>query len=181
MITKIGLICGEILELLENTKGIFVFGEVHSTLNQPRDLVMMGLGWLLCEGYIEIIEDPTRACYRTGDRGYTAEASMFDLIIESKLAGTSHLRVKEITQNIHKTADKILTLLEEYEGLWGLHSIEKNVNEHRDIVLMSLGWLIREGYVRWIKNSYEVLIRRLPKAKAYKTVAQKAESLVAVL
>ena len=53
MITDIGIVAGNILELLENRNGVLVFGEIHVDLKQPRDLVLMSLGWLIREGCVK--------------------------------------------------------------------------------------------------------------------------------
>lgn len=44
MVTQIGFICGDISKLLEKRNGILVYGELHSDLKWPRDLVLMALG-----------------------------------------------------------------------------------------------------------------------------------------
>lgn len=168
MITKIGIVSGRIMELLEQMNGLFVFGEFQSTLKEPHDLVLMSLGWLLREGYIQILEDPSRACYINNDRDkYTNEAVMFDLIVENKFAGIAKMRIKHISHHIGVVAGEILTLLEGCGDLLALQTIERNLNEHRDIILMGLGWLIREGYVRQVGNrDNEFFISRLQKSTA---------------
>ena len=167
MITEIGIICGEILELLEQRNGVSVFGEIHFDLKRPRDLIQMSLGWLLREGYVQILEDPLRACYNNDSRekSFTSEAFMFDLIVENKLAA-SRTRVKDIAYHISAVAGEILTLLEGCGNLLDLTTIERNLNKHRDIILMSLGWLIRERHVRAIAGTHETFIFRLPKEMA---------------
>jgi len=43
---------------------------------------------------------------------------------------------------------EILTLFDEVDGPLTLKEIELRLNENRDDVLMSLGWLEREGYLK---------------------------------
>jgi hypothetical protein len=163
MITKISVICGKILELLEQNNGVFVFGEIQSRLKEPHDLALMGLGWLLREGYIRVIKDPVRVCYKNGgEERYSSEASMFDLIVENKYAQSTQARVKHMEHEISMVAEKILILLEGC-GLLDLQTIERHLNEHRDIVLMGLGWLVREGHVHWINGAHKIPMFRLQK------------------
>ena len=162
MITEIGIICGEILELLEKRNGMLIYGEVHSDLKRPRDLVVMGLGWLLREGYVQILEDPQRNCYKDTENVLISEASMFDLIVENRLA-QCHARIKDIAQHISAVADEILVLLEGCGNLADMKTLEHNLRVHRDIVLMGLGWLIQKGHVRGIADNNAIFICRLHK------------------
>lgn len=167
MVTQIGIVAGEILELLEQRNEVLVYGEFHFTLKGSRDLVLMGLGWLLHEGYVHIIEDPLRTIYQDNDRkkAYTSEAFMFDLVVGNNVARASSKRIKDIPNHMSAVADKILNLLESCGDLVDLRTIECNVNEHRDIVLMSLGWLIRERHVLVTAANQEIYVFQLPKYK----------------
>ena len=165
MITKIGIVSGQILELLYQNNGVLVFSQVHSNLKQSRDFILMSLGWLLHKGYIHILENPSTAACQDDDRNkaYTSEAGMSDLVIRNNMVRTYSKRIKNMPDHIAAVADKILTLLDGCGNLLSLQSIESNLNEHRDIVLMGLGWLIREGYALGIIGPQEIFIFRLPK------------------
>lgn len=167
MVTRIGIVAGEILELLDQRNGVLVYGEFHSTLKESRDLALMGLGWLLHAGYVHIIEDPFRTIYQDNDRkkAYTSAAFMFDLVVGNNVAGASGKRIKDIPNHMSDVADKILNLLEGCGDLVDLRTIECNVNEHRDIVLMSLGWLIREKHVSVTAADQELFVFQLSKEK----------------
>ena len=172
MITDIGIVAGNILELLENRNGVLVFGEIHVDLKQPRDLVLMSLGWLLYEKYVLILEDPWTAAYRVDDRNrtYTGIAGVTDLVVGSKVVTAASKRIKNVLDHQGVVANKILTLLEGCVGLLDLKTIAHNINEHRDIILMSLGWLIREGCVKGIVGSNEVFVFHLSKETASTSV-----------
>lgn len=167
MITEIGIVAGKILELLEERNGVLVFGEIHSDLNQPRDLVLMGLGWLLHEGYLQIMESPSTASYldEGRNRSTVINAGVFDLVVESRNIPPASKRIKNMSSHIGSVADRVLILLEGCGGLLDLQTVERNLNEHRDIVLMGLGWLIREGYVRGVATAHETLLFRLSAAE----------------
>ncbi len=85
---------------------------------------------------------------------------MFYLIVENRLA-QCHNRVKDIAGHISVVADEILILLEGCGDLADIQTLECNLRAHRDVILMSLGWLIREGYVRAIAGHHETFILRV--------------------
>ena len=167
MITQIGVVSGQILELLDRRDGVLIFGEVHSNLNQSRDLVLMGLGWLLHEGYIHIIEDPLTAAYQKDGNGkaHTNEAVFSDLIVADKKVSAFSKRIKNMPGRIDLVGGKILVLLEGCGGVLGLHTIGSNLYEHRDTILMSLGWLIRQGCVKDVVGIKEIFIFQPRKEK----------------
>ena len=150
MITEIGIIAGRILELLEKRQGILVFGEIHSDLGQPRDKVLMGLGWLLHEKYVQMMEDPSSSSSQenTRDSGLACEPGIFDLVVNINALTTASKRIKNISAHIGAVAAKILLLMEGCGGVLDLRVLVGNLNESRDMVLMSLGWLVRKGYVQ---------------------------------
>lgn len=174
MITQIGIISGRILELLDQSNGALVFGDIHSSLRGPRDVVLMSLGWLLRKGYIHIIEDPLRSVYQDDDRKkvYSNEACMFDLVVGNSTEGIAGKRIKNMPDRIAAVAGRILALLEGCGGLLALQTIECNLKESRDSILMGLGWLIREGCVRGIIGTHEIFIFRL----SDKTVCPESEA-----
>lgn len=52
MITKIGIVSGEILMLLDRNARPLSLGDIESRSEESRDLILMSLGWLIREGYI---------------------------------------------------------------------------------------------------------------------------------
>ena len=168
MITKIGIVSGQILELLDRNKGVLVFDEIYSSLNQPRDLVLMGLGWLLHERYLHIIKDPWKAAYQEdgNKKAHDDEGGIFDLVVGNKTTIATNQGIKNMQGQIDDVAGKILILLEGYGGMTDLQTIVPLLKEHRDIVLMGLGWLIREGYLKGIFKNNKIFVFRLQKEKA---------------
>ena len=55
MITKIGIVAGEIWQLLDN-KGNMSAKEINSELDRSQLLIFMSLGWLSREGHILLEE-----------------------------------------------------------------------------------------------------------------------------
>jgi len=53
MITKIGIVAGEIWQLLESRENAKL-DEIKSRLDKPEMLILMSLGWLSREGHILI-------------------------------------------------------------------------------------------------------------------------------
>jgi len=51
MITEIGIVAGEIWQLLDN-KGNMSVKQINSELDRPQFLIFMSLGWLSREGHI---------------------------------------------------------------------------------------------------------------------------------
>jgi hypothetical protein len=54
MMTKLGIISGEILTLLEEKKRPLRFKEIGEYIDEPRELIDMSLGWLTREGLTDI-------------------------------------------------------------------------------------------------------------------------------
>ncbi len=165
MITQIGIAAGKIFNLLDKNNGVIPFGGIHSAVNEPRDFVLMSLGELLHNGHVYIMEDPLRAVNRDNfhKKAYNSEACLFDLVVKTGAGPSTGKRLKEMAIHLSIVADKIVTLLEACGDLLALGAIEGKMNEHRDVILMALGWLIREGYVRAVTGSNEIFIFRLPK------------------
>jgi hypothetical protein len=63
MITEIGIVSGEILELLEGEFRPWSIREIQEHLDEPLDVVMMSVGWLLREKYL--VENKGRELYVT--------------------------------------------------------------------------------------------------------------------
>ncbi len=57
MITKIGITAGEIWHFLENKEKVNL-EDVIKNVDNPRDIVLMSIGWLAREGHI-ILEGET--------------------------------------------------------------------------------------------------------------------------
>ena len=56
MITEIGIIAGEIWHYLDE-HGQTPFSQVVKTIDRPRDLALMSLGWLAREGHVVVRQD----------------------------------------------------------------------------------------------------------------------------
>ncbi|MCK5178967.1 MAG: winged helix-turn-helix domain-containing protein [Candidatus Omnitrophica bacterium] len=54
MITRLGIIAGEILTVLEKTKRPIDLEEVESLIEYSNDTIMMAFGWLIREGHIHV-------------------------------------------------------------------------------------------------------------------------------
>ena len=52
MITRIGIISGEIITLLEESKCSMTVQKLSYLLKEPQEWVLMSVGWLLREGYL---------------------------------------------------------------------------------------------------------------------------------
>ena len=53
MITRIGIVAGDIWHTLDECKKI-KFSELVSQVDKPEDIILMSLGWLAREGHIVI-------------------------------------------------------------------------------------------------------------------------------
>jgi hypothetical protein len=51
MITQIGIVAGEIWQLLDNNESMCI-KDINSKLDRPEFLILMSLGWLSREGHI---------------------------------------------------------------------------------------------------------------------------------
>ncbi len=56
MITRIGIVAGDIWHLLEKEKEVALSSMVSQT-GRPREILLMGLGWLAREGHIILKEN----------------------------------------------------------------------------------------------------------------------------
>lgn len=162
MITNIGVISREILNLLKCNNGLFVFGDLQSSLNRSHDCVTISLGWLLGEGDVRVLEDPLRVSGGIGPR-HVCDVFMFDLIVDNKFEESTRARIKNVTQTIMTVSDKVLTLVEGCEDLLPLQTIERSLHESRDMILMSLGWLIGKECVRGINAAQDIYIYPISK------------------
>lgn len=52
MITKIGIVAGEIWHYLENNEKSAALEDIIKNIDKPRDMVLMSLGWLAREGHM---------------------------------------------------------------------------------------------------------------------------------
>ncbi|PIQ87108.1 MAG: hypothetical protein COV74_02155 [Candidatus Omnitrophica bacterium CG11_big_fil_rev_8_21_14_0_20_45_26] len=59
VVTKIGLISGEILNLLDELKEPVHIKSVQCRIKAPADVVLMSLGWLVRENYVYLIPRAT--------------------------------------------------------------------------------------------------------------------------
>lgn len=51
MITKIGIVAGEIWHFLEQRNQV-ALSDLLNNIEQPRDVILMSLGWLAREGHV---------------------------------------------------------------------------------------------------------------------------------
>ena len=56
MITKIGFVAGDIWQQLEERGGTTSFKNLCKAINEPRDQILMSLGWLAREGHVLVEE-----------------------------------------------------------------------------------------------------------------------------
>ena len=54
MITKLGIVSGEILTILEKVNRPMCIKGLESSLEEPNDVILMSVGWLAREGYVHI-------------------------------------------------------------------------------------------------------------------------------
>jgi hypothetical protein len=60
MITEIGIAAGDIWHYLEQHSGTGTLDEMVSSTNKPRELILMGLGWLAREGHVTLGNESTQ-------------------------------------------------------------------------------------------------------------------------
>ncbi|MDO8730413.1 MAG: winged helix-turn-helix domain-containing protein [Candidatus Omnitrophota bacterium] len=56
MIIEIGIVAGEIWNYLDKN-GEVLFSKLQAGIKQPRDLVLMSVGWLAREGHVIVREE----------------------------------------------------------------------------------------------------------------------------
>ena len=52
MITQIGIVAGEIWNILENGPTVNDLEAIVKRIDKPRDIVLMSIGWLAREGHV---------------------------------------------------------------------------------------------------------------------------------
>ncbi len=57
MITHIGIVAGEILNLLEEFDRSFRVDEIEFFIGEPYEVILMSVGWLTRQGLIHLRED----------------------------------------------------------------------------------------------------------------------------
>ena len=57
MITRIGLVAGDIWNYLDNHEGSADMEEVIQSVQKDRSLSLMGIGWLAREGHVLLSEE----------------------------------------------------------------------------------------------------------------------------
>lgn len=55
MITKLGIVSGEILTLFSEVKKSLCVRDIEVYLGEPTDVVLMSLGWLIREGMVSSV------------------------------------------------------------------------------------------------------------------------------
>ncbi|HXV27872.1 MAG TPA: winged helix-turn-helix domain-containing protein [bacterium] len=66
MITEIGIAAGEIWHYLDDNSGSATFDQLTKGIKQPKEIILMSLGWLAREGHITL---------GTAETGYRATLS----------------------------------------------------------------------------------------------------------
>ena len=94
------------------------------------------------------------------------DAGAFDLVVGIKSMTATSRRIKPMAEYIEAVASQIVVLLEGCGGILDVKTVECHCKAHRDVVLMGLGWLIREGYVKTILANNQFLIQRLSREMA---------------
>ncbi|MDD5613474.1 MAG: winged helix-turn-helix domain-containing protein [Candidatus Omnitrophica bacterium] len=57
MITEVGIVAGDIWNYLDK-HGKVLLSEIVSNIDQPRDIILMSLGWLAREGHVILEGQP---------------------------------------------------------------------------------------------------------------------------
>ncbi|MFH1359966.1 MAG: winged helix-turn-helix domain-containing protein [Candidatus Omnitrophota bacterium] len=57
MITRIGIVSGEILMVLEKQNRSIRLKEFSEFVNHPPEMILMSIGWLAREGYVQVKEE----------------------------------------------------------------------------------------------------------------------------
>ena len=52
MITEIGIVAGEIWHYLEKNKKTVALEAIIKSIEKPRDIILMSVGWLAREGHV---------------------------------------------------------------------------------------------------------------------------------
>lgn len=53
MLIKVDVICGDILTLFNESQGPLCVRDIEEHLYEPQDVILMTLGWLMREGFID--------------------------------------------------------------------------------------------------------------------------------
>ena len=164
MITKIGLIEGEILTLLDKEKGPMKFSSLRSSLKETDYQIWMALGSLLCERYINAIETcATFDCQiRNAGKSCERESMQFIESGENCLAQTMNKESAAMARHIPCVTAEVLYLLKNFQGILSFETIVDSLDEPKEDILMAIGWLIRKGNVQ-SKGAKEIFITQLPK------------------
>ena len=60
MITEIGIVAGDVWHYLEEHNGAATLDEMARNIGKPRELILLGLGWLAREGHITLGNETTQ-------------------------------------------------------------------------------------------------------------------------
>lgn len=69
MITRIGLVAGDIWNYLDNHDHVARLDKMMKDLNKERDIVLMSIGWLAREGHILLEGDGPNYTVRLTNKG----------------------------------------------------------------------------------------------------------------
>jgi hypothetical protein len=56
MITQIGIVSGEILNLIDEKKRPVSISEIESHFEDEKELTYMSIGWLVREGHVHLVD-----------------------------------------------------------------------------------------------------------------------------
>lgn len=60
MITEIGIVAGDVWHYLEEHNRAATLDEMARNIGKPRELILLGLGWLAREGHITLGNETTQ-------------------------------------------------------------------------------------------------------------------------
>ena len=56
MITEIGIVAGEIWHVLDERQETVMLKDLLASIDAPRDLILMSVGWLAREGHVSLVQ-----------------------------------------------------------------------------------------------------------------------------
>lgn len=159
---QIGIICGQILELLERREGFVNFNQIKEETKAPDYLILMCLGWLCHKKYIHIAEDLINNFCEADFKCHSRNTMVFGPTHQQELIGMLKVMSEHTERLMRQAIGRVLNLLNESDGLITLKTIERDFDASVEIILMAVGYLAREGHVRVLEEQDDILIFRLP-------------------
>ena len=65
MMTQIGIVSGEILNLLEEMKMPVSISDIKFHIDEPVDVIDMSIGWLIREDYVRVVRGNEKYLLKT--------------------------------------------------------------------------------------------------------------------